>query len=70
MDFEQPIGHMNSVIGVDPDHVSIEGRMMELGQRQAVRDHRLSLLLGCIGEGVGGVHQSRLGQMEVPHCPR
>jgi hypothetical protein len=29
-DFEQTIGHVNSVVGVDPDQVSIEGRMMEL----------------------------------------
>jgi hypothetical protein len=30
MDFEQPIGDVNSVIGVDADQVSIERRMMEL----------------------------------------
>jgi hypothetical protein len=30
MDFEQPIGHVNSVIGVDLDQVSIEGRMVDL----------------------------------------
>ena len=30
MDFQEPIGHVNSVIAVDPDQMSIEGRMMEL----------------------------------------
>jgi hypothetical protein len=33
MDFEQPIGKVDSVIGVDADQVGIEGRMMELRQR-------------------------------------
>ena len=36
MDFEQPIGDVNSVIGVDTDQVGIEGRVMQLRQRQAV----------------------------------
>jgi hypothetical protein len=40
MDFEQPIGDVNTVIGADADQVN-EGRMMELRQRQAMRDHRL-----------------------------
>jgi hypothetical protein len=30
MDFEEPVRDVNSVIGVDPDQLSIEGRMMEL----------------------------------------
>ena len=33
MDFEQPIGDVDSVIGVDADQVAIEGRMMELRSR-------------------------------------
>ena len=36
MDSEQPIRDMDSVIGVDPDQMNIEGRMVDLGQRQAV----------------------------------
>jgi hypothetical protein len=36
MDFEQPVGDVDSEIRVDPDQVSIEGRMMELRQRQAI----------------------------------
>jgi len=42
MDFEQPIGDVNSVIGVDADQMRIKGRMVDFGQRQAIRDHRLS----------------------------
>ena len=41
MDFEQPVGDVNSVIGVDPDQMGIEGRMMDLRLRQAIRDDRL-----------------------------
>ena len=29
VDFEQPIGDVNSVIGVDADQMGIEGRVME-----------------------------------------
>ena len=41
-------------------------RMMDLGQRQAIRDHRVSELLVPVHDDMSGVHQSRLGQMEVP----
>ena len=30
MDFEQPIGDVNLVIGVDPDQMGVKGRMMDL----------------------------------------
>jgi hypothetical protein len=36
VDFEQPVRDVNSVIGVDTDQVGIEGRVMQLRQRQAV----------------------------------
>jgi hypothetical protein len=39
MDFEQPVGDVNSVIRVDADQVN-EGRMMELRQILAARLHR------------------------------
>jgi hypothetical protein len=41
MNFEQPIGDVNSVIRVDADQVGVEGHMVDFGQRQATRDHRL-----------------------------
>jgi hypothetical protein len=40
MNFEQPIGDVNSVIRVDADQVGVEGRMMELRQILAARLHR------------------------------
>jgi hypothetical protein len=39
MDFEQPVGDVNSVIRVDVDQVN-EGRMMELSQILAARLYR------------------------------
>jgi hypothetical protein len=33
MYFQEPIRHMDAEIGVDPDQVGIEGRVMELRQR-------------------------------------
>ena len=41
MDFEQPVRDVNSVIRVDADQMSIEGGVVDLRQRQAIRDHRL-----------------------------
>ena len=60
MDFEQPIGDVNSVIGVDADQVGIEGSMVDFRQRQAIRDDRLPKLLVCIHEDMGGIEQPRL----------
>ncbi len=45
VDFEQPVRDVNSVIGFDPDQMSIKGRMVDLGQRQAIRYDRLPKLL-------------------------
>ena len=42
MDFEEPVRDMDAEIGVDPDQLSVKGRMAELGQRQAIRDDRLT----------------------------
>jgi hypothetical protein len=33
VDFEQPVGDLNSVIGVDTDLMGVEGRVMQLRQR-------------------------------------
>ena len=63
VDFEQPIGDMNSKIGVDADQMGVEGRVMELRQRQAIRDHRLPQLFIRIHNDVGRIEQSRLGYM-------
>ena len=41
VDFGQPIGDVNPIIGVDTDKLGVEGRVMQLRQRQAVRDDRL-----------------------------
>jgi hypothetical protein len=43
-------------------------RMMDLGQRQAIRDHRVSELLVPVHDDVSGIEQSRFGQMGV-HAP-
>ena len=33
VDFEKPIGNVNSVIGIDADQMSVESRVMEFRQR-------------------------------------
>ena len=52
MDFKQPIGDMDAEIGVDADQVGVEGRMVELRQRQPIRDDRLTKLLMLIDDDV------------------
>jgi hypothetical protein len=42
VDFEQPIGDMNSEICIDADQIGIEGRMVDLRQWQPIRDDRLT----------------------------
>jgi hypothetical protein len=63
MDFEQPVRDVDAEIWVNPDQVGIERRMMDLGQRQAIRDDRLPQLLIGIHDDVSGTEQTRLGQM-------
>ena len=63
VDFEQPIGDMYSVIGVDADQVGVEGGMVELRQGQAVRYDRPSKLLVRVHDDMGGIEQPWLGQM-------
>jgi hypothetical protein len=63
VNFEQPVGDMNSVIGVDTDQMGIEGRVMQLCQRQTIRHDRLPELLVRIHDDVGGIQQSPLGYM-------
>jgi hypothetical protein len=42
VDFEQPIGDVGAEIGIDADQVGVERRVMDLRQRQPVRDDRLT----------------------------
>jgi hypothetical protein len=41
MDFEQAVRDVDTEIGVDPDQLGVKGRMVELRQRQPIRDDRL-----------------------------
>jgi hypothetical protein len=41
MDFQQQVGDVDTKIRVDADKLGVNGCMMELGQREAVRDDRL-----------------------------
>jgi ribosome-binding protein aMBF1 (putative translation factor) len=35
--FEEPLGDMNPIVGVDPDQVGVERGVVDLGERQSVR---------------------------------
>ena len=60
VDFEQPVGDVDSVIGVDADQMGVEGRMLDFGPRQAIRNDRLPKLLVRIHDNVSRVEQSRI----------
>src|SRR4051794_21065602 len=63
MDFEQPLGYMDAVVGIDTDQVCIERCMMDFRQRQPVGDHRLPVLLVRIHYDMRGVEQSGFWQV-------
>ena len=63
VDFEQPIGDVNSVIGVDADQMGVEGRVMEFRQRQTIRHDRLPKLLVGIYDDVGRIEPPGFGYM-------
>jgi len=60
MDFEQTVRDMDAKIRVDADQVSIEGRMVDFGERQTIRDDRLPQLLVRIHDDVSGIEEPRL----------
>jgi hypothetical protein len=43
--------------------VGVEGRMMDFGQRQAIRDNRLPQLFVSIHDDVSGIEEPGLWQM-------
>ena len=59
---QQLVRHVQPVIGIDADQVPVEGRVMNLGEKQAVLDDGLSQRLVLVGDDVGGVEQLVLGQ--------
>ena len=46
-------GTLDAEIGIYPDEVGIEGGMMELRERQPIRDDRLPKLLVLVHQDVG-----------------
>ena len=42
VDFEQPVGDVNPVVGVYADQMGVEGRVMEFSQRRAIRDRSVA----------------------------
>ena len=59
---KQPIRHVQSIIWIDADQVCIERRVMDLGQRQAIRHDRLPKPLVLVRYDVRSVEQSLFGQ--------
>ena len=61
MQVEQPVGDVDAKIRVDSDQLGVKGRMMQVRQRQAIRDDRLTKLFVRIHDDVSGIEEPRLG---------
>lgn len=48
---------MQPIIRVDANQMRVEGRMMNLRERDAVRNNRLAKLLILIRDDMGGIEQ-------------
>jgi hypothetical protein len=55
MEIEKSVRNVDTEIGVDPDQVNIEGRMVDFRQRQAIRDDRLPQLLVRIHDDMSSI---------------
>jgi hypothetical protein len=55
VDIKQPVGDVNTVIGINADQVSVEGCVVNLRQRKSVRDDGLSQLLVRIDDYMRGI---------------
>lgn len=56
---QQKITHMNTEIEIDSDQIGVEGRTMDLREREAVRDDGCRGVLIAVGDDVGGVEEWR-----------
>ena len=63
MNFQQPLGDVNAEISIDADQVGVESGVVELRERQAIRDDWLPKLLMLIDDNVGRVEKSWLWQL-------
>ena len=61
VDVEEPVRDMDDAIGVDAEQIAVEGGVVDLGQRQTIRDDRVTQFLIGIANNVGGVEKARLG---------
>ncbi len=53
---------VEAVIGIDADQVGIEGRVVDLGERDAVGHDRLSVTGVAVGNDVRRIQESCLGE--------
>jgi hypothetical protein len=59
---KKPLGHMQPVVRVDANQMCVERGVMNFGERDAVRNHRLAKLLMSVRDDMSRVEQQRLGQ--------
>ena len=59
---KQSLGHMQSIVRVDADQMSVERGVMNLRKRNAVRNDRLAETLILVRDDVRGIQQQRFRQ--------
>ena len=59
---KKPLRHMQPVVRVDANQMCVERGVMDFGERDAVRNHRLAKLLISVRDDMSRVEQQRLGQ--------
>jgi hypothetical protein len=59
---------MQPAVGVDADQMGIECRMMNLRERDAVRNHWLAEQFVLVRDDVRRVEQQRIGQFPSAPC--
>ena len=59
---EQTLCNMQSEVWVDSDEMSVEGRVVDFRERDAVADHRLTKQIVSIFDDVSGVEKHGLGE--------
>jgi hypothetical protein len=59
---QERIADVDLVVWIEADEVQIEGSMMELRKRQAVRDNGLAAFLISITNNMGSIQEARFGQ--------
>ena len=66
---KKPLGHMQPVVQVDANQMCVERGVMDFGERDAVRNHRLAKLLFSVSDDMSRTSNRGSGRPDSAQRP-